>query len=114
MGALIWPMAEAEAAKYKAVMDTINAEQSSIDKAANDSNHNKARLVDGQGNLSKEYYDAFEGKAQEWSLSAKAAATSYTTFKTLMADVYLKAQEQYSMWAGRIGQRYPDPPQDDA
>ena len=113
MGALIWPMAEAEAAKYRAVMNTIETEQSIIDKAANDSNHNKALLVDGQGILSKEYYDAFDVRAQEWSQSAKTATTSYITFKTGMADVYLEAKEQYSMWSGRIGQRYPDPPPDD-
>jgi len=113
MGALIWPMAQEEAQKYRAVMDVISGARAALNKAASVSSRvhlTPSNFSDHSGTLYGEYFDVFDGKVPDWTQSAKSMSDGFSTFISNMESVNAYAMEQYLMWSGRIGLRYPDPP----
>jgi hypothetical protein len=112
MGALIWPEAEYEARKYKAVLDTINNTQSSINKAAD--NHPIIRPVtftNQTGDLYGEYFEIYADRVDEWIKAEKKIEEGFVRFQTSRGFIQLEASTQYGIWTARIGLRYPDPPE---
>jgi hypothetical protein len=105
-------MAEAEAQKYKAVMDTITGARSCLNKAATvDSRVNltPSAFSDHSGTLYGEYFEVFDGKIPDWTQAARYMTDDFKSFVAQMERVNSYAMEQYFMWSGRIGLRHPDP-----
>jgi len=113
MGALIWPLAETEAQKYKEVLDTLERTRSSIDEAANidDVVLNPRTFIDYSNALYGEYHDTYSEKVNDWAESGKKIKDGFIRFQTSRDLVYLEASTQYGIWFARIGLRYPDPPE---